>query len=180
MNLEALSRSLGLAAGVWAACLAAGAAAQENLDLGKSPAQLYASDCAICHKSPRGLIKGEYGLEGFLRLHYTASRETAAAIANYLRSVDTGPAAPRATKRTAKGDEKSKPDEKKKPEAKPGETKAGEKPDASAGAQPGPKASESKPAEILAPEPTPAQPKASTPAAGDAKPGEGGKPEKQD
>jgi len=26
--------------------------AQENLDFGKSPAQLYASDCAVCHKSP--------------------------------------------------------------------------------------------------------------------------------
>ncbi len=26
--------------------------AQENLDSGKTPAQLYASDCAVCHKSP--------------------------------------------------------------------------------------------------------------------------------
>jgi mono/diheme cytochrome c family protein len=39
-----------------AALFGAGAArGQENLDHGKTPAQLFASDCAICHKSARGL-----------------------------------------------------------------------------------------------------------------------------
>ena len=32
--------------------------AQENLDFGKTPAQLFASDCAICHKSPQGWRQG--------------------------------------------------------------------------------------------------------------------------
>ena len=62
---------------------AAGAAsAQENLDAGKSGAQLYASNCAICHKSAQALNKsggGLFGLDSFLREHYTSSRESAAA-----------------------------------------------------------------------------------------------------
>ena len=74
------------------------AGAQENLDSGKTPAQLFASDCAICHKSPNGLSKpgnalgGLRGLQGFLREHYTASREAAAAIAAYVQAADRGPA----------------------------------------------------------------------------------------
>jgi mono/diheme cytochrome c family protein len=73
------------------------AAAQDNYDRGKSGTQLFASDCAICHKSPQGLIKGGSvsGLESFLREHYTASRQSAGLIAAYLASVDrAGPAAP--------------------------------------------------------------------------------------
>ena len=45
-----------LVAGVLALCFASSAGAQENLDQGKTGAQLYASDCAICHKSPQGLL----------------------------------------------------------------------------------------------------------------------------
>src|SRR5947209_6495121 len=30
----------------------------ENLGAGKTPAQLFASDCATCHRSPAGLAKG--------------------------------------------------------------------------------------------------------------------------
>ena len=125
------------------------AGAQENLDSGKTPAQLFASVCAICHKSPQGLAKsgGVLGLESFLREHYTASRESAAAIANYLKAVGGPPAAPdraRATKRPAKGDDKSKRTEK-----KPGETKSSE-----------PKPSEPKPSEAKPPEAKPSEPKA--------------------
>lgn len=133
--------------GVWLAVgalvlgLAGQAAAQENLDYGKTPAQLFASDCAICHKTPQGLAAkggGLLGLESFLREHYTASRESAAAIAGYLRSVGSGPATPpgRGAKRPPKGDDKAKKDE------KTGE-KAGEKPDEKAGE----KKTEKKPAE---------------------------------
>jgi len=152
--------------------LAGPAGAQESLDRGKTPAQLFASDCAGCHKSPQGLAKsgGLFGLDGFLREHYTASRETATAIANYLKAMDTGPAAPgRSSKRSAKGDEKGgKSEAKKKPAAKPEEGKGAEsKPDA-AGAEP-------KPLGILAPEPKSGDAKTSAPAAGDAKPAEGGK-----
>jgi hypothetical protein len=61
----------------------------------KPPAQLFASDCtgAGCHKGPQGLGKnaGLGGLAGFLREHYTNSRESAAALANYLAKLPSGP-----------------------------------------------------------------------------------------
>ena len=54
----------------------------------KPPAQLFATDCtgAGCHKGPQGLGQGPGpgGLAGFLREHYTNSRESAAALADYL------------------------------------------------------------------------------------------------
>jgi hypothetical protein len=57
----------------------------------KPPAQLFASDCtgSGCHKGPQGLGKnvGIGGLAGFLREHYTNSRESAAALANYLSKI---------------------------------------------------------------------------------------------
>ena len=85
---------LACAGAVLAMCLGGIAAAQENLDKGKTPAQLFASDCAVCHRSPKGLAKsgGLFGLDNFLREHYTASRESASAIAGYLRSLDATPA----------------------------------------------------------------------------------------
>ena len=171
---------------ILALCVAGAAGAQENLDQGKSPAQLFASDCAICHKSPRGLARsgGLLGLDSFLRAHYTASKETATAIANYLKSMDSGPAAPaRTTKKTAKGDEKANPDDKKKPGAKPAEAKGSEKnPDATA-AEPKssePKPTEPKPDDAKAAESKPAEAKPSAPAAGEAKPAEGAKPDKSE
>src|SRR3954454_9268826 len=61
----------------------------------KPPAQLFASDCtgAGCHKGPQGLAKnaGIGGLAGFLREHYTNSRESAASLAAYLAKVPGGP-----------------------------------------------------------------------------------------
>src|SRR5690348_6258405 len=66
-----LSRALGLAALMIAACsFAAGRAqAQENLEAGKSPSQIFAGTCTACHKSPRGLMKtvSPGSLPGFLR-----------------------------------------------------------------------------------------------------------------
>ena len=170
MDLKPLRHGARLAIGLWMS-LAAGAGAQESLDQGKSPAQLFASDCVICHKSPQGLARagGVMGLDSFLREHYTASKETATAIANYLKSLDSRPATGRAAKRTAKGDDKA--GEKKKPEPKPIE----EKPEAKT-AEPKssePKPSEPKPAGILAPEPKSAPP-------AEAKPAEGGKSEKSE
>lgn len=166
--------------------LAVAAGAQENLDQGKSAAQLFASDCALCHKSPQGLAKsgGLLGLESFLREHYTASRETAKTIANYLKSMDSGPAAPvRTGKRGAKGNDKAKTGEKKKLDANPGERDSGGTP-ADSGAR-GPKSSDSKPADskpsdILAPEPKAVDSKPQAPAAGETKPAETAKPENAD
>ena len=84
-----------------------------------------------------------YSVDGFLREHYTSSRETAAAMSAYLRGLDGGPAPARASKRAARGDDNAKLNEKKKPASKPGAVRgAGES-----------KASDSKPADILAPEP---------------------------
>jgi hypothetical protein len=61
----------------------------------KPPAALFASDCtgSGCHKSPQGLGKsvGIGGLAGFLREHYTNSRESAAALANYLSKIPPAP-----------------------------------------------------------------------------------------
>ena len=144
------------------AFLGSSAGAQESLDRGKSPAQLFASHCSACHKSPRGLAKsgGLFGLDSFLREHYMTSRETAAAMSSYLRGLDSGPAPARASKRAARGDDNAKPNERKKPASKPGEARGpGES-----------KASESMPADILAPEPGSAARKPRVPAAGEAKP----------
>ena len=71
------------------------ALAQEDLNRGKTPAQLFASDCADCHRNPRTLAKRENAdaLADFLRVHYTASRESAAAIAAYLVSLGPDPRA---------------------------------------------------------------------------------------
>jgi hypothetical protein len=103
---------------------------------------------------------GLFGLDGFLREHYTTSRESAAAIANYLKSMEA--ASGRPTKRATRGDEKKKPAAK--TEAGKGDQK---KPDAAS--------EEPKPLGILAPEPKTSDTKANAPAAGDAKPAEGGK-----
>jgi hypothetical protein len=69
--MSVLRRGIGLAFGIWALSGLGMAHAQENLDAGKTAAQLYASDCAICHKSPRGLSKvpGILGLQSFLQEH---------------------------------------------------------------------------------------------------------------
>jgi hypothetical protein len=192
--MTVLRCSIRVAISAAALFLAGAAGAQENLDQGKTAAQLFAANCSICHKSPQGLAKagGILGLDSFLREHYTASKESAGALAAYLKSMGSGPASParagkRAPKGDAKGDEKSKPDEKKKSGAKTGEQKGTEKkPDI--GAEP--KTSESKPAEakpsdgrpadIVAPERKSGETNASPPAAGGTKPAEGGKSEKSD
>ena len=71
--------------------------AQTNLDQGKSAAQIFAADCAECHKAAHGLASGKSSasLTDFLREHYTTSREQAAALAAYVlagRSGETGAA----------------------------------------------------------------------------------------
>ena len=119
-----------------ASMLAGAASAQENLDAGKSGAQLYASNCAICHKSAQALNKsggGLFGLDSFLREHYTSSRESAAAISAYLKSVGGGPAEHRPARKKSKTDSKtekkkeSRPDDKPGPkDVKPSETKPSE------------------------------------------------------
>jgi len=73
--------------GLLAFAFAGSAAAQGNLDQGKTAAQLYSSACATCHKSLPSLSNTRwfFGLESFLREHYTSSRESAAILAAYLK-----------------------------------------------------------------------------------------------
>jgi hypothetical protein len=151
-------------------------AAQENLDQGKTGAQLYASDCAICHKSPQGLTKkvGLFGLADFLREHYTASRESAASIAAYVNSTEKA-AAPAPRHATTKRNEKGKAEKKAKSEtgAKPDVNKAGEGKAKAKEAKPEEtKSKESKPAESKPAESKPAESKPGATKSGDAKPAE--------
>jgi cytochrome c553 len=83
-------RGARLAIGSLALCVASAAVAQGNLDQGKTAAQLYTSACATCHKSPQSVsnTKRLFGLESFLREHYTSSRESAAILAAYLRGME--------------------------------------------------------------------------------------------
>jgi hypothetical protein len=69
-----------------AVLLAADAALAQDFTAGKTPAQLFASDCSACHRLPNGLGK-KYdvaGLSGFLREHYTTKPDSAGALAKYV------------------------------------------------------------------------------------------------
>jgi hypothetical protein len=69
-----------------AGLLAGGAALAQDFAAGKTPAQLFGSDCSDCHRLPNGLGK-KYdvaGLSGFLREHYTARPDSAGALAKYV------------------------------------------------------------------------------------------------
>jgi hypothetical protein len=115
--MTGFNRRLGLAAAILAFALGGPAGAQENLDSGKTGAQLYASDCAICHKNPATLGRGGVlGLADFLSEHYTASGKSASLIAGYVESVARPEPAgrrPGVGNRSAKGNQKSKGADKK-------------------------------------------------------------------
>jgi hypothetical protein len=87
--------------------LAGAACAQaQDYSAGKSPAQLFASDCSGCHKSPQGLAKtaDTASLATFLREHYTTKKETAGALAAFVVGAGVGSgAAPAAAKPSGRG-----------------------------------------------------------------------------
>lgn len=118
---------IALIAGVASALLPVAARAQVNIDAGKSPAEIYASDCATCHKTLRGLAAGKNSLtlSSFLREHYTASRDQATALAAYVLGAGGAEPAPK---------QKPEVEHARAEEPKTGEPKAGE-----------PKTSEAKP-----------------------------------
>jgi hypothetical protein len=104
-----LSRALSLAAvtllmGFFAAPRAWAQA--QNLEAGKSPAQLFAGTCNACHKSPRGLLRtvSPGSLPGFLRDHYTTSGDMASQLSAFLISNGAGEG-----RRQAKPDADTKP-----------------------------------------------------------------------
>src|ERR1700674_5963636 len=71
---------------------AAGSAAAQDYTAGKTPAQLFQSDCSACHKSPQGLARSmdQRALVGFLREHYTTKVESAGALASYVLGAGAG------------------------------------------------------------------------------------------
>lgn len=116
------------------------AAAQDIFGVGRSPEQIFASDCSSCHKTPQGLAKhsGIFGLRGFLREHYTISSQTASVLARYLEAQSAPAAAaprrPRQNRRTT-----AKPAETKPADAKPADAKAEAKPESRPESKPEPK-----------------------------------------
>jgi hypothetical protein len=118
-----------------ALALTAGTGLAQDFTAGKTPAQLFASDCSACHRSPDGLGKkyNAGSLTGFLRAHYTTKQETAGSLAKYVMGfaaarpvATTTPTAEDARLPDGKhrGDVSS--DGEKKPRAKPAGTAANE------------------------------------------------------
>jgi len=70
--------------------LAGGDTNAQDLDRDKPAAKLFAANCAACHRSPRGLVKGRFSwsLSSFLQQHYTSSAATARELATYLEATD--------------------------------------------------------------------------------------------
>lgn len=100
---------------------------QNDYDAGKTPAQLFESDCGICHKSPAGLSKAPgMALESFLSEHYTASREAAAILAKYLQGVDMGQKEAPSARRPKAGAKPKSAKESKASDAKPADAKSSE------------------------------------------------------
>jgi hypothetical protein len=67
----------------------------QDFTAGKTPAQLFSSDCAECHRTPNGLAKNRdlKTLAGFLREHYTTKSDTAGSLAAYVSGfAGAGPA----------------------------------------------------------------------------------------
>lgn len=124
-----LAPMFGLLAGLTSTMLAVPAPAQVNIDEGKTSAEMFASDCATCHKTPRGLAVGKNALmlSSFLREHYTASRAQAAALAAYvLSSGGTQPAPPAARQKPEAEHARASVEEPRTREPRAAEPKTGE------------------------------------------------------
>lgn len=113
-----------------------------NLDEGKTPAQFFASSCAVCHQSGQGLAKGRGAgtLASFLRQHYTTSSAQANTLAGYLASGTFDRGRPATPARATPGERPSEPATARrpapkhdKPDAKPDEAR---KPDPAVAAAP--------------------------------------------
>jgi hypothetical protein len=63
-------------------------AGAQNLDAGKSPAQIFADTCSACHRRAQELKKPS---ASFLRSHYTTSQAEAASLAGYLAGIAGDP-----------------------------------------------------------------------------------------
>src|SRR5262249_52638602 len=104
--------------------------AQTQLADPKDAPKIFATTCSACHKSPAGLAKSGQ-VAGFLRQHYTTGPEMSAAMAAYLVSAGSGPAARKGEATgEAKGEAKAR-EQNENPAAK------GRKKQEQAGVQPG-------------------------------------------
>jgi hypothetical protein len=92
----AVFRRVAPAIGLFVGLVPVLAHAQQSIDTGKTPAEIFAIDCATCHKSPRGLAHGKSSSElaSFLSEHYTSSKDQAAALAAYVMGAGGGDAVP--------------------------------------------------------------------------------------
>lgn len=79
--------------------LTGGLARAQDLDRGKSGAQLFETNCVACHHSPGGLTRGSFSwrLSSFLEQHYTSSPASAQALTAYLQSIDARHTKPQPT-----------------------------------------------------------------------------------
>jgi hypothetical protein len=71
-----------------AVLIAAPCRAQGNIDAGKSPAQIFAEACTVCHRDARELKRRNVA---FLRQHYTSGYQQAALMADYLSRLPSEP-----------------------------------------------------------------------------------------
>jgi hypothetical protein len=85
--------------------MAGPAGAQDNLQAGKTPAQIFADTCSACHRRPQELRRAS---AGFLRQHYTSGSSEAAVMASYLAKVGSDPRAVEQRRERAKVPERSK------------------------------------------------------------------------
>jgi hypothetical protein len=99
---------------IWAA--ATPAQAQSNIDAGKSAAQIFASTCNACHRSPREIKRTT---PAFMREHYTTGMQEANTMAAYLATVGTDPRAVEQRKKPVIGAGREPP-----PEARNGNDQA--------------------------------------------------------
>jgi hypothetical protein len=102
------------------------AARGQNLDEGKTGPQLFALDCAACHRSAQGLARNYSGwsLTGFLRQHYTSSSGSAGVLAAYLTSAANARAEPKKGKADERQAKQSPPTR----DTKAGRTEPAEQP----------------------------------------------------
>jgi len=72
--------------------LASAPAGAQDFTAGKTPAQLFASDCSGCHRSPGSVARSRdvRALADFLREHYTTKSETAGLLAAYVSGFASG------------------------------------------------------------------------------------------
>jgi len=124
-----------------------GLAGAQDFSAGKTAAQLFASDCSACHKSPAGLAKGQSAgsLASFLREHYTTKPESASALAAYVAGAGPGAArvSPQAPAAGTAGGDKPAP----KPRAATTAAEPNRPPEGEASAPPAPREAAKPPAD---------------------------------